>query len=106
MAEFGTAIKTPYDSIAETIDKWCQENYYDDFLVTLRLNGKLCVEYLIYETGDPDRPDPYWLWDSDWWEGQKNTELVGFVAAHSIFVTGTPDNYEFINMEKNNEPTQ
>ena len=100
MANFGSISKTPYDIIADEIEKWCQEHYYGSFLVTLRINGELCVEYLIYETGDPNWPDPHLIWESDWWEGQKDVELVGFIDISSVRVSGTPDNYKFITMEE------
>lgn len=100
MVNFGTTFKTPYDSIAEIIEEWCQKNYYGNFLVTLRLNGELCVEYLYFGTGDPNWPDPHWVWESDWWEGQKDVELVGFIDISSVHVSGTPDNYKFIMMEE------
>ena len=93
-------IKTPYDIIADAIKKWCQDNYYGNFIVTLRINGELCTEYLIYETGDPDRLDPHWVWECDWWEGQKDIELVGFLDINSVRVSGTPDNYKFITTEE------
>lgn len=100
MANFGSISKTPYDIIADEIEKWCQENYYSNFVVTLRINGELCNEYLIYETGDPDQLYPHWVWESDWWEGQKCIELVGFVDINSVYVSGTPDNYKFIMMKE------
>ena len=100
MSNFGASFKTPYDTIADVIEKWCQDNYYSNFIVTLRIDGELCVEYLIYETGDPNRPDPYLVWESDWWEGQKDVELVGFIDISSVYVSGTPDNYKFITMEE------
>ena len=91
---------SPYDTIADVIEKWCQDNYYGNFIVTLRINGELCTEYLIYETGDPDRLGPHWVWECDWWEGQKDIELVGFLDISSVHVSGTPDNYKFIMMEE------
>lgn len=92
---------TPYDVIANIIDAWCQEHYYGHFLVTLSIEGELCVEYLYFETGDPNWPDPHWVWESDWWEGQKNVELVGFIDISSVYVSGTPDNYKILEMEEN-----
>lgn len=100
MSNFGSSFKTPYDIIADAIEKWCQNNYYASFIVTLRINGELCTEYLIYETGDPDRLDPHWVWESDWWEGQKDIELVGFIDMGSVYISGTPDSYKFITMDE------
>ena len=91
---------TPYDVIADVIDTWCQKHYYGHFLVTLSIEDKLCVEYLYFETGDPNWPDPHWVWESDWWEGQKDVELVGFIDISSVYVSGTPDSYKFITMEE------
>lgn len=100
MNTFGTSFITPYDPIVDIIEKWCHDNYYGGFIVTLRIDGELCVEYLFYETGDPDFPAPHWVWESDWWEGQKDIELVGFIDIKSVYVSGTPDNYKFITMAK------
>lgn len=91
---------TPYDVIADAIDAWCQEHYYGHFLVTLSIEGKLCVEYLYFETGDPNWPDPHWVWEDDWREGQKDVELVGFIDVSSVRVSGTPDSYKILEMEE------
>ena len=96
MAYFGSISKTPYDIIADEIEKWCLEHYYSSFLVTLRINGEICVEYLLYMAN----LDTHWAWESDWWEGQKDIELIGFIDISSVRVSGTPDNYKFITIEK------
>ena len=100
MANFGSISKTPYDIIADEIEEWCQKHYYSSFLVTLRINGELCVEYLIYKTGNSYWTDPHWVWESDWWEGQKDIELVGFIDISSVYISGTPNDYKFITMEE------
>ena len=99
MSNFGISFKTPYDTITDVIEKWCQDNYYSNFIVTLRLDGELCTEYLVYETPDRLNPQGIWVWEWDWWEGQKDIELVGFLDINSVRVSGTPDNYKFITME-------
>jgi len=90
----------PYDVIEDVIDTWCQEHYYSNFLVTLSIEGTLCVEYLYFEMGDPNWPDPHFVWENDWWEGQKDIKLIGFIDVGSVYVSGTPDDYKFITTEE------
>ncbi len=86
---------TPYDIIVNIIDAWCQEHYYGHFLVTLSIDGDLRVEHLYFETEDLK-----WVWENDWWEGQKDIKLIGFINMDSVYVSGSPDNYKILEMEE------
>lgn len=71
---------SPYETIRHTIETWANDHYYDDFLVTIKLNDRVETVILWCEDGSL-------LWSNDWWEGEK-TELLGFVPIGQIRVTG------------------
>lgn len=71
--------KTPYDEIASIIEKWCAKNFWDAFIVTLSLDGEESTEIL-----EIDGCGNSFVWVSDWWEGQKNIELLGFMPISKI----------------------
>lgn len=96
MIDLQASKKNPYDSVIFIIDTWCKENYYSSFLVTLKIDGKLTTEYLYFDTGDPNNPDPHWVWETDWWEGEKDVMLVGFANPRDIFIYGSPKHYRSI----------
>lgn len=76
---------TDREEIIATIDRWCQENYYTDFLVTLSLDGEVTTEYL-----DSDFTE--FLWLNDWDEGQKEVKLLGFAPVDTFVLRGAPKN--------------
>lgn len=80
-------MKTPYDTILEPIEKWCKENYFADFVVTISLDGQESTWFLEY-----DRNDFTFFWNEDWWEGEEDVRLLGFVplAALRVFTFGLP----------------
>lgn len=77
--------KTPYDTIAEPIVKWCEENYYTDFIVTISIDDGEITEIL-----EVDPLEDECIWVNDWWEGQKDVKLLGFVPISDIHVYGIP----------------
>ena len=77
--------KTPYDTIAEPIVKWCEENYYTDFIVTISIDDGEITEIL-----EVDPLEDECIWVNDWWEGQKDVKLLGFVPISDIHVHGIP----------------
>ena len=78
----------PYTEIADIIEEWCLKNYYDRFVVTLQINGETITEWLDWciEYG--------FIWDTDWWEGEKDVVLVGFRPLHQISFDGYPEAYK------------
>ena len=89
----------PYTQIINIINRWCEQNYYTNFLVTIALDTELTVEFLEFNASDFS-----WIWQNDWWEGQSRIELIGFVAQENILVEGTPDSYIFLK-DKTEEAT-
>ena len=81
--------KTPYDIVLEPIEKWCREHYYGDFLVTISLDGFEITEFLEF---DPNG----FIWENDWWEGQKDVKLLGFMPIDDIHIYGSPDEDQLI----------
>ena len=75
----------PYDSIAEVIKDWCEKNSYTDFLVTIGINDDEITEYLAF---DPAHID--FVWENDWWEGEADVRLLGFLPIGNISVYGSP----------------
>lgn len=75
----------PYDYIVKIIKEWCETHVYEDFLVTINLDGTYITEIL-----ELDSSTMNFIWLSDWWEGQKNVSLVGFYPTGNICCYGTP----------------
>ena len=72
----------PYTEIADgIIKKWCEKYGYTDFLVTILLNGVEFTEFL-------SASDFQFIWENDWWEGEKDVQLLGFVPIASINIYG------------------
>ena len=85
--------KSPYEYIAEPIKAWCEENYYTDFIVTIRVGDHETTEYLGL-TNDGCN----FVWENDWWEGEEDVRLVGFAALDDIRIQNYPalTNYHLI----------
>jgi hypothetical protein len=82
--------KLPYDIFVEPIEKWSENNYYGDFLVTISIDGFETTEIL--EFG----PDNKYVWLSDWWEGQEDVKLLGFIPIDDILIYGSPDESQLL----------
>lgn len=79
----------PYEEVCNVISDWCNENFYDSFVVTLTLNGERTSEYLSFDASEWE-----WEWDMDWWEGEEEVILNGFAPMTAIDICGCPDEWE------------
>ena len=80
----------PYEEICNIIEEWCQGEggEWDDFIVTLQLDNRPPeTHYLELEISD----DLGFVWSTDWWEGEKDVRLVGFMPLHRIEFYTDPD---------------
>ena len=77
--------KSPYAIIVEPIEKWSENHYYGNFLVTISIDGFEDTEILMYEPGNG------YIWENDWWEGQEDVKLLGFMPIDDIRIYGSPD---------------
>ena len=62
--------KTPYDDISNYINHHIND-VIDDYVVKIRLDGKTYTELLTYN-------GEYFEWLNDWYEGEKEIELIDF----------------------------
>lgn len=76
--------KDPYTEAAEIIEQWAKKNYYDDFVVTLRLEGEIVTTLLCMDEAANME------WANDWWEGQKEVRMIGFVPLSDLLCIGEP----------------
>ena len=76
----------PYEAAIDIIDHWCKEHYYSEFVVTLSIEGDCHTEYLSLDWNSSN----YWVWDSDWWEGEKEVYLEGFESMMMLKTYGYP----------------
>lgn len=63
--------------------------YAGDILVTIRINGGLISELLIFDTEDYDS----WAWEKDWWEGEEDVEFVGAQLLYDVEIQGNKLEY-------------
>ncbi len=77
----------PYTEVGNIVEDWCETHYYGDALVTLFIDGRVTTEYLEFN-GDTMQ----FTWANDWWEGEKDIELIGFRMLGDIMFFGPPNN--------------
>ena len=76
--------ETGYSVVSDIIERWCDKHYWDDFLVTIKywydVEKKPTINTEILEY------DGYrgFEWVNDWWEGQQNVELLGFMPVSEL----------------------
>ena len=77
------SVDNPYDEFVDQIRDWCNANFYDDFLVSLELDGEVVTELLLwyYESNA-------FTYLNDWYEGQKTIRLIGFCPISKIIPKG------------------
>lgn len=78
----------PYGRIGLVIEKWADENFYDDFLVSIKIGNDIKTELLLL---DCSIPGEMFIWQDDWWEGEDNVDLIGFIPLSAVVVIGKPD---------------
>lgn len=76
----------PYNDICIPIEEWCQKNYYTDFLVTIKVDDFKYTEYLEFNGNTMQ-----FEWLNDWWEGEKDIRLLGFIPIDRINIQNYPD---------------
>lgn len=68
---------TPPEDILDRVDTYAMIYGYDDYLVTIDLDGETITELLICDNGELS-------WLNDWWEGQSRVNLLGFIPVSHI----------------------
>ena len=68
-----------YERLCDPIIKWCEYHYYTDFVVTIRVNKRITTQYLEFQNNDIT-----FTWLNDWYEGEANVELLGFLPIDEI----------------------
>ena len=69
------------DEILDLIDEYCQRNGYEDMLVTLQADGDVLTVVLEF-----DGNNMTWCWSWDWYEGQRQVDLLGYVPLQHVRV--------------------
>ena len=72
----------PYDTIASIIQHDPSYMRGESYLVTIRTGSD--TETVLLYCEDPETN--YYLWDHDWWEGQKEIFLEGYIAISDIHI--------------------
>ena len=72
-------MRSIYEQLCGPIIKWCECHYYTDFVVTIRINKRITTQYLEFQ-GD----DITFNWLNDWYEGESDIELLGFLPIDVI----------------------
>ena len=68
----------PYEEVEKILRDWCDKNYYTTLIVRLKLDGE--IETVIVEWEE----DLKCCFNWDFYEGQENIELVGFIPVHDV----------------------
>ena len=71
----------PYEEAAAEIEAWANAHFYDDFVVSLLIDGRQLNTLLLFNGSDFE-------WNDDWWEGEKNVTLVAFAPVTELFNRG------------------
>ena len=82
--KINTKDQDPYSAVADILDEWCLKNYYGSFLVTLKLGKDYKTTQFVYF----DASNLAWTWLNDWWEGEEEVELLGFMDIDLIQCEG------------------
>lgn len=76
----------PYEEVAKIIEGWCEKHYYGSALVTLSVDGIETTEYLDFNGNEMT-----FIWENDWWEGEKDVYLLGFQMLEDLRFVGFPE---------------
>lgn len=79
----------PYDEIGGIIESACEhgEYPYSTFAVTVLVDGRESTEIMYF-----DFERCVFVWDIDWWEGERDVQLLGYCPIDEIHIYGTPRN--------------
>lgn len=72
----------PYDWIRDNVDTYASVYGYDDFLVTISVDGRVITELLVGDNGELE-------WLNDWWEGETDIKLLGFIPVSHLKIYAT-----------------
>ena len=75
----------PYEAIVSIVDKWCKITGYRDYLVRVSVGGFETTQYLQFDISKPG-----FVWEYDWWEGEEEVYLKGFLAVDDVHLHGLP----------------
>lgn len=73
-------IVTPYETIGDIVEKWCSKHVYETMLVTIsqkydfEKTPRISTQILEFDLVAGET-----VWENDWWEGEQQVELLGFV---------------------------
>lgn len=67
------------DGKHELFDLLEHQEVYEDYIVCIEIDGSTTNQILSY-----DGNEGCFVWESDWWEGEKNVFLIGFKAVDDI----------------------
>ena len=81
---------TPYEKIANAVERWCEEHGYQTMLVSISLHYDGEQPREITEILEFDLSNMTAVWDSDWWEGEQFVEMLGFAPLDNILLRGMP----------------
>lgn len=70
-------MSSPYAEIGDKVNTYARIYGYDDYIVTIDLGGRVITELLIFEDGEL-------IWENDWWEGETDVNLLGFIPVSHI----------------------
>ena len=70
-----------YQEVVDIIKE--KSPYYCDYLVSLDIGGDITSEILQF-----DAPTLDYIWQNDWWEGEKEVILLGFAPTRDIILHG------------------
>lgn len=71
-----------YGDIKDKVDCYAAIYGYDDYLVTINCGGRVITELLLCENGEL-------TWTNDWWEGEEDVRLLGFIPIGHIKIYWT-----------------
>lgn len=80
--------QSPYDTIGDEIVNWIDNTegaVYGEYVVTISMIPSWGGDrYEITELFFFDYDNCRWVWESDWWEGEKDVRLEGFLPLRDI----------------------
>lgn len=73
-----------YREVIDIVEDWSNKNYYDGMIVCLSVDGEKTNELLLIGAMGE------YLFEIDWWEGQKDVYLLGFTPISDLEIQGWP----------------
>ena len=70
---------TPYAKIIDLLRSWANDNYFDDMVACIIADGQESNELVCFNSHNL-----HLYFDNDWWEGQKDIYLIGFIPISEV----------------------